>query len=120
MTLSAATVVFVLSLHSFIISDTATIMAFPISGRTTTTFRQAPVTTWAVLDENNENNNNNNNKNRRSGDEDFSLDNIEYTGTVDWDAEWKKVSQDKDFLKNRPGSDFYKSEAEIAAIVRGT
>ena len=44
---------------------------------------------------------------------------VDYTGSVDWDAEWKKVMKDKDTLsKNRPGQDFYKSDAEIAAIVR--
>jgi hypothetical protein len=51
-----------------------------------------------------------------------------YTGKVDWDAEWKEVmKKEKGGLSSsfipksktsRPGSDFYKSEAEIAAIVR--
>jgi hypothetical protein len=61
-----------------------------------------------------------------------------YTGSVDWDAEWKEVMkkegagsagaglrsslssfipQNKKNKTSRPGSDFYKSEAEIAAIV---
>lgn len=43
----------------------------------------------------------------------------EYTGSVDWDAEWKKVVKSEGKLsggKERPGSSFYKSEAEIAAI----
>lgn len=42
----------------------------------------------------------------------------EYTGSVDWDAEWKKVVADEGKLSGaeRPGKDFYKSEAEIAAI----
>lgn len=43
----------------------------------------------------------------------------EYTGSVDWDAEWKKVVASDGKLKDgqdRPGKDFYKSEAEIAAI----
>lgn len=43
----------------------------------------------------------------------------EYTGEVDWDAEWKKVVASDGKLKSgqdRPGKDFYKSEAEIAAI----
>lgn len=42
----------------------------------------------------------------------------EYTGSVDWDAEWKKVvaSEKKGVATERPGKDFYKSEAEIAAI----
>jgi hypothetical protein len=44
----------------------------------------------------------------------------EYTGNVDWDAEWKKVVKEKTKIttKERPGSGYYKSEAEIAAIVR--
>jgi hypothetical protein len=37
--------------------------------------------------------------------------------SVDWDAEWKKVVQKKGAIP-RPGKDFYKSDAEIAAIVR--
>lgn len=42
----------------------------------------------------------------------------DYTGKVDWDAEWKKVAKNNDQLRtNRPGKDFYKSDAEIAAIV---
>jgi hypothetical protein len=44
----------------------------------------------------------------------------EYTGSVDWDAEWKKVVKNGGVASNsgdRPGKDFYKSEAEIAAIV---
>ncbi len=46
-----------------------------------------------------------------------------YTGSVDWDAEWKAVMKKEQKgpslnKKNRPGSDYYKSEAEIAAIVR--
>lgn len=43
----------------------------------------------------------------------------EYTGSVDWDAEWKKVMKNEGKLPDgteRPGSSFYKSEAEIAAI----
>jgi hypothetical protein len=43
----------------------------------------------------------------------------EYKGSVDWDAEWKKVvaSESKSTgVVDRPGKDFYKSEAEIAAI----
>ena len=46
-------------------------------------------------------------------------DSSEYTGSVDWDAEWKKVvaSEGKSSgAVERPGKDFYKSEAEIAAI----
>jgi hypothetical protein len=43
----------------------------------------------------------------------------EYTGSVDWDAEWKKVVANEGKLENgkgRPGQGFYKSEAEIQAI----
>jgi hypothetical protein len=43
---------------------------------------------------------------------------VDYTGSVDWDAEWKKVVRNKDKTsQGRPGKDFYKSDAEIAAIV---
>lgn len=38
----------------------------------------------------------------------------QYEGTVDWDAEWKKVVEDRDQPKERPGN--YKTQAEIAAI----
>mmetsp|Transcript_36367 Transcript_36367/g.61987 ORF Transcript_36367/g.61987 Transcript_36367/m.61987 type:complete len:174 (-) Transcript_36367:415-936(-) len=38
----------------------------------------------------------------------------QYEGSVDWDAEWKKVVQDRDQPAQRPGN--YKSQAEIAAI----
>ena len=34
-------------------------------------------------------------------------------GSIDWDNEWKKVVQDKDQPKQRPGK--YKSQPEIAA-----
>ena len=43
----------------------------------------------------------------------------EYTGSVDWDAEWKKVVASEGKRTDgseRPGRDYYKSEAEIAAI----
>ena len=41
-----------------------------------------------------------------------------YTGSVDWDAEWKKVVKNGGVARgDRPGKEFYKSEAEIAAIV---
>jgi hypothetical protein len=42
----------------------------------------------------------------------------EFTGSVDWDAEWKKVVATDGKLSSgeRPGRDFYKSEAEISAI----
>jgi hypothetical protein len=58
-------------------------------------------------------NNNNNNNNY----DDFSEETGEYSGSVDWDAEWKKVVKSKGSpTKSRPGKDYYKSEAEIAAI----
>lgn len=54
------------------------------------------------------------------GDDDFPPDeSTEYSGSVDWDAEWKKVVEKDGKLDGgaeRPGKDFYKSEAEIAAI----
>jgi hypothetical protein len=54
----------------------------------------------------------------------------EYKGDIDWDGEWKKVvskqasessgssssSGSKKSTSDRPGKDFYKSDAEIAAI----
>lgn len=33
--------------------------------------------------------------------------------SVDWDAEWKKVVKNQDQPQQRPGNDFYKSDAEI-------
>ena len=54
------------------------------------------------------------------GDDDFPREEKEeYTGDVDWDAEWKKVMEAERSGKKvveRPGKDFYKSDAEIAAI----
>jgi hypothetical protein len=38
----------------------------------------------------------------------------QYQGSVDWDAEWKKVVENRDQPPTRPGN--YKSPAEIAAI----
>ena len=58
----------------------------------------------------NNDNDNENNKRRQSE------ENVEYTGSIDWDSEWKKVVQNKNQPGERPGKDFYKSEAEIAAI----
>lgn len=40
----------------------------------------------------------------------------DYTGEVDWDAEWKKVVENKDRDIERPGKDFYKTDVEKAAI----
>lgn len=39
-----------------------------------------------------------------------------YEGDIDWDKEWSKVVSNKDQPVERPGKDFYKSEAEISAI----
>lgn len=41
-----------------------------------------------------------------------------YSGSVDWDAEWKKVVQQESAKRKveRPGQGYYKSDAEIAAI----
>lgn len=57
-------------------------------------------------------------------DDDFPEEKIgeaEYTGDVDWDNEWKKVvaketTSSRMGDQERPGKDFYKSDAEIAAI----
>jgi hypothetical protein len=53
-------------------------------------------------------------------DDDFPLEEMadEYTGNVDWDAEWKKVvAKEKAGVPiERPGKDFYKSDVELAAI----
>lgn len=44
-------------------------------------------------------------------------ENAQYSSEVDWDAEWKKVVQNQGKTTvERPGKDFYKTEAEIAAI----
>lgn len=49
---------------------------------------------------------------RSSPNEDFPPPREEEV-SVDWDAEWKKVVANKDQPKQRPGKDFYKSDAEI-------
>ena len=41
-------------------------------------------------------------------------DDDDYKGTIDWDAEWKKVVENKSQPKQRPGQGYYKSDAEIA------
>jgi hypothetical protein len=77
----------------------------------------------------NSNNDNSNIDNDNSNYSDFTPPDYDNIGTtVDWDAEWKKLVQKeqtspvqklmKDPSSQRPGNDFYKSEAEIAAIVR--
>jgi hypothetical protein len=50
---------------------------------------------------------------RSSPNEDFPPPRDEEV-SVDWDAEWKKVVANQDQPKQRPGKDFYKSDAEIA------
>ena len=43
----------------------------------------------------------------------------EYSGEIDWDAEWQKVVKENEGgggAGKRPGEDFYKSDAEKAAI----
>jgi hypothetical protein len=44
------------------------------------------------------------------------LEDARYESSIDWDAEWKKVKRGEGQPVERPGRDFYKSEAEIAAI----
>ena len=63
--------------------------------------------------------NDNMNKKNADGLIPFEEQSADYTGSVDWDAEWKKVVRNKEKLSSneRPGKDFYKSEAEIVAIV---
>jgi hypothetical protein len=43
-------------------------------------------------------------------------DSAAYKGDIDWDGEWKKVVAKQNMPQKRPGKDFYKSDAEIAAI----
>ena len=38
-----------------------------------------------------------------------------YEGEIDWDAEWKKVVEQKGQNIDRPGKDFYKNDAQKAA-----
>mmetsp|Transcript_12336 Transcript_12336/g.23117 ORF Transcript_12336/g.23117 Transcript_12336/m.23117 type:complete len:182 (+) Transcript_12336:139-684(+) len=38
-----------------------------------------------------------------------------YEGEIDWDAEWKKVVQQKGQKLDRPGKDFYKNDAQKVA-----
>ncbi|CAJ1949410.1 unnamed protein product [Cylindrotheca closterium] len=50
---------------------------------------------------------------------DFPPEEGGYDSSIDWDSEWKKVVQSEGKLstgESRPGQEFYKSEAEIAAI----
>mmetsp|Transcript_20541 Transcript_20541/g.56703 ORF Transcript_20541/g.56703 Transcript_20541/m.56703 type:complete len:175 (+) Transcript_20541:60-584(+) len=58
----------------------------------------------------------NNSRGGYSPDEEFNLE--DKGGSVDWDAEWKKVMEEQGSGKTveRPGEGYYKSDAEIAAI----
>lgn len=38
----------------------------------------------------------------------------DFESSVDWDEEWKKVVKNQDQPQQRPGSDFYKSDAEVS------
>lgn len=49
-----------------------------------------------------------------NGPDDESLVGEQFESSVDWDAEWIKVVEDRDQPPQRPGK--YKSQAEIAAI----
>lgn len=59
-----------------------------------------------------------------NGDNDFDFpieEEVLYSGDTDWDAEWKKVMANQKVAtttgkEERPGKNYYKSEAEIAAI----
>ena len=68
-------------------------------------------TTRQYMSSNNDGNNNNNNNDFAA--EDFASFEDEYTGSVDWDAEWKKVVKNQGQPSNRP-KDIGKSDAEIA------
>jgi hypothetical protein len=46
----------------------------------------------------------------------FTTDKNDRNQKTDWDAEWKKVVQNQNQPTQRPGKDFYKTPAEIAAI----
>ena len=39
-----------------------------------------------------------------------------YEGDIDWDAEWAKVVKEKGSDIDRPGRDFYKNDAQRAAL----
>ena len=60
------------------------------------------------------------NSNKAKEDSDFSdFDEAktgDYTGSVDWDAEWKKVMENQGQPEQRPGKGYYKSEAELTAL----
>ena len=53
--------------------------------------------------------------NEKAGRPEFEVGDEEYSGDIDWDGEWAKVVKESD-KKDRPGKDFYKSDAERATI----
>ena len=53
--------------------------------------------------------------NEKAGRPEFEVGDEEYSGDIDWDGEWAKVVKEAD-KKERPGKDFYKSDAERATI----
>ena len=53
--------------------------------------------------------------NEKAGRPEFEVGDEEYSGDIDWDGEWAKVVKEAD-KKDRPGKDFYKSDAERATI----
>lgn len=53
--------------------------------------------------------------NEKAGRPEFEVGDEEYSGDIDWDGEWAKVVKEAD-KKDRPGKDFYKTDAERATI----
>lgn len=53
--------------------------------------------------------------NEKAGRPEFEVGDEEYSGDIDWDGEWAKIVKEAD-KKERPGKDFYKSDAERATI----
>lgn len=47
---------------------------------------------------------------------DFPVEKENDVGSIDWDAEWKKVVANQGQPEQRPGKGYYKSEAELAAL----
>jgi hypothetical protein len=53
--------------------------------------------------------------NEKGGRPEFEVGDEEYSGDIDWDGEWAKVVKESG-KTDRPGKDFYKSDAERATI----
>lgn len=53
---------------------------------------------------------------KEKGGPEFEVGEEEYSGDIDWDGEWAKVVKESDSKTDRPGKDFYKSDAERATI----